>query len=310
MAPQPLEGGTRVLASLAVALATFMNVLDTSIANVSIPAIAGDLGVSPNQGTWTITSFAVANAISVPLTGWLTERFGQVRLFLATTALFVIASLLCGLAVSMPMLVFFRIVQGAVAGPMIPLSQTLLLSTYPREKAGIALATFSLTILVAPVVGPVLGGWITDNCSWPWICFINLPVGVLALVLTPIVGRTTGKVDPRVYATMSMVVFAAVAWMRSRFNTQVDIWTLVVPTILQGAAVSCFFIPLVNLALGGLRPDQIAAASGLNNFLRISAGAFATSTATTLWENRAALHHAQLVEHLTVGSAQTGATLD
>src|ERR1041385_5836072 len=134
-----------------------MNVLDTSIANVSIPAIAGDLGVSPNQGTWTITSFAVANAISVPLTGWLTERYGQVRLFLATTALFVLASLLCGLAISMPMLVFFRVVQGAVAGPMIPLSQTLLLSSYPREKAGVALASFSLTILVAPVVGPVLG---------------------------------------------------------------------------------------------------------------------------------------------------------
>src|SRR5581483_6576721 len=155
-AVKPLEGGARVAASLAVGLATFMNVLDTSIANVSIPAIAGDLGVSPNQGTWTITSFAVANAISVPLTGWLTERFGQVRLFLAITALFVVASLLCGLAVSMPMLVFFRVVQGAVAGPMIPLSQTLLLSTYPREKAGIALSTFSLTILVAPVVGLVL----------------------------------------------------------------------------------------------------------------------------------------------------------
>src|SRR4051812_14250251 len=134
-ANKPLEGGARVAASLAVGLATFMNVLDTSIANVSIPAIAGDLGVSPNQGTWTITSFAVANAISVPLTGWLTERFGQVRLFLATIALFVVASFLCGMAVSMPMLVFFRVVQGAVAGPMIPLSQTLLLSTYPREKA-------------------------------------------------------------------------------------------------------------------------------------------------------------------------------
>src|SRR5205807_4429100 len=157
---------------------------DTSIANVSIPAIAGDLGVSPNQGTWTITSFAVANAISVPLTGWLTQRYGQVRLFLATTALFVIASLLCGLAVSMPMLVFFRVVQGAVAGPMIPLSQTLLLSTYPREKAGMALAMFSLTILVAPVVGPVLGGWITDNFSWPWIFFINVPVGVASLAMT------------------------------------------------------------------------------------------------------------------------------
>src|SRR5216684_8292841 len=146
----PLKGGTLVIGTVAVSLATFMNILDVSIANVSIPAIAGDLGVSPDQGTWVITSFAVANAISVPLTGWLTQRFGQVRLFLATTALFVAASFLCGLAMSMPMLIFFRIVQGAVAGPMIPLSQTLLLSTYPREKAGIALATFSLTILVAP----------------------------------------------------------------------------------------------------------------------------------------------------------------
>src|ERR1051325_3519093 len=180
----PLAGGQLVLGTIALSLATFMNVLDTSIANVSIPAIAGDLGVSPNQGTWVITSFAVANAISVPLTGWLTQRIGQVRLFLATTALFVAASFLCGLAISMPMLIFFRVVQGAVAGPMIPLSQTLLLSTYPREKAGVALATFSLTILVAPVVGPVLGGWITDNFSWPWIFYINVPVGLVALAMT------------------------------------------------------------------------------------------------------------------------------
>ena len=442
----PLEGSDRLLATLAVGLATFMNVLDTSIANVSIPAIAGDLGVSPNQGTWTITSFAVANAISVPLTGWLTQRFGQVRLFLATTALFVAASFLCGLAVSMPMLVFFRIVQGAVAGPMIPLSQTLLLSTYPREKAGSALAAFSLTILVAPVVGPVLGGWITDNYSWPWIFFINVPVGLvalamtwmlyrdretprvstpvdgvglgllvvwvgslqlmldkgkdldwfasplivalavvtalafaiflvwelteehpvvdlslfrnrnfstgtlaialsygayfgsivllplwlqqymgytatdaglvlapvglLAIVLTPIVGRTSGvRIDPRLFATTSLVIFAIVAWMRSRFNTDVGIWTLVVPTLVQGAAVSCFFIPLIAVALGGLRQDQIAAGSGLNNFLRISAGAFATSIATTLWESRAALHHARIVERMTIYDPATNATL-
>src|SRR5216110_3122939 len=128
MAPQPLEGGTRVLASLAVALATFMNVLDTSIANVSIPAIAGDLGVSPNQGTWVITSFAVANAISVPLTGWLSQRIGQVRLFVTSVILFVIASFMCGVAPNMATLIAFRALQGFVAGPMIPLSQTLLLS--------------------------------------------------------------------------------------------------------------------------------------------------------------------------------------
>ncbi len=157
-----------------------MNVLDTSIANVSIPAIAGDLGVSPDQGTWVITSFGVANAISMPLTGWLTRRFGQVRLFTASTLLFVVASFLCGLAPSIGMLVAFRVLQGAVAGPMIPLSQSLLLASYPKAKAGAALDMWSMTTLVAPVVGPVLGGWITDNISWPWIFYINVPVGIAA----------------------------------------------------------------------------------------------------------------------------------
>jgi DHA2 family multidrug resistance protein len=434
-APPPLSGGLRIAGTLAVSLATFMNVLDTSIANVSIPAIAGDLGVSPNQGTWVITSFAVANAISVPLTGWLTQRYGQVRLFVATIFLFVLASLLCGLAPSMGMLIFFRVIQGAVAGPMIPLSQTLLLGSYPREKSGVALAAFSVTILVAPVVGPLLGGWITDNISWPWIFLINVPigliagamtwaiyreresprrrapidsvglgllviwvgalqvmldkgkdldwfaspiivtlavaaalcfalfltweltaehpvvdlrlfarrnfwtgtlsislsygayfgsivllplwlqqymgytatgagvilapVGLLAIFMTPIVGKASNRVDPRYFATASLVIFAVVALMRAKFNTQVDEWTLILPTIIQGAAVACFFIPLIAVSLSGLRPDQIAAATGLNNFVRITAGAFATSLATTLWESRATLHHAQLVEHVT-----------
>src|SRR5690349_23106262 len=121
----PLKGGALVAGTLALSLATYMNVLDTSIANVSLSSIAGDLGVSPEQGTWVITSFAVANAISLPLTGWLTQRYGQVRLFTASVLLFVLASLACGLAPSIELLIFFRIVQGAVAGPMIPLSQTL-----------------------------------------------------------------------------------------------------------------------------------------------------------------------------------------
>src|SRR5690349_21229392 len=181
---QPLEGGARMAASLAVGLATFMNVLDTSIANVAIPAIAGDLGVSPDQGTWVITSFAVANAISMPLTGWLTRRIGQVRLFAASTLLFVIASFLCGLAPSIGMRVAFRALQGLVAGPMIPLSQSLLLASYPKAKAGAALAVWSMTTLVAPVVGPVLGGWITDNYSWPWIFYINVPIGIVAVIVT------------------------------------------------------------------------------------------------------------------------------
>src|ERR1700760_4165502 len=144
----PLEGAARVLGTLALSLAIFMNVLDTSIANVSIPAISGDLGVSPDQGTWVITSFGVANAISVPLTGWLTRRFGQVRLFTMSVILFVIASILCGLAPSIELLIAFRVLQGFVAGPMIPLSQTLLLSTYPPQKAGSALALWGVTTLV------------------------------------------------------------------------------------------------------------------------------------------------------------------
>ena len=175
---RPAVGRALALGTIALSLATFMNVLDTSIANVSIPAIAGDLGVSPDQGTWVITSFGVANAISLPLTGWLTQRYGQVRLFIASVLLFVVASFLCGLAPSLPLLIFFRVLQGAVAGPMIPLSQSLLLSSYPKAKAGSALAMWSITTLVAPVVGPLLGGWITDNISWPWIFYINVPVGL------------------------------------------------------------------------------------------------------------------------------------
>jgi len=180
----PLTGGALVLGTIALSLATFMNVLDTSIANVSIPAIAGDMGVSPSQGTWVITSFAVANAISVPLTGWLTQRFGQVRLFTASVVLFVIASWLCGLAGSLESLIAFRILQGAVAGPMIPLSQTLLLSSYPKARAGTALAMWGMTTLVAPVIGPLLGGWITERFSWPWIFFINIPIGLGAAAAT------------------------------------------------------------------------------------------------------------------------------
>ncbi len=178
--PQPLEGSARTWGTIALSAATFMNVLDSSIANVSLPAIAGDLGVSPNQGTWVITSFAVANAIAVPLTGWLSQRFGQVRLFVASVVLFVIASWICGLAPNMTTLIAFRALQGFVAGPMIPLSQSLLLASYPRALAGLAMALWAMTTLVAPVTGPLLGGWITDNLSWPWIFYINIPVGIIA----------------------------------------------------------------------------------------------------------------------------------
>jgi MFS transporter, DHA2 family, multidrug resistance protein len=441
----PLTGAPLVLGTVALSLATFMNVLDTSIANVSIPAIAGDMGVSPAQGTWIITSFAVANAISVPLTGWLTQRFGQVRLFTASVLLFVIASWLCGLAPNIGMLIAFRVLQGLVAGPMIPLSQTLLLASYPTAKAGTAMAMWAITVLVAPVAGPLLGGWITDNISWPWIFYINIPVGlfaagltwsiyrkrdpgprrvpldviglvllilfvgamqimidkgkeldwfssgqivalaivasvsflfflaweltdkhpvvdlrlfaqrnfvagtmslsiayglffgnvvllplwlqqymgytatwaglatapvgILAILLSPWVGKNVSKIDPRVLATVAFVGFGLVLWMRSHFNAQADFTTILIPTVLQGAAMAFFFIPLQAIVFSGLTPERMPSAAGLSNFVRITAGAVGTSLFTTFWENRAILHHAQLSEAVNPGNQAAMQTL-
>ena len=181
--PGPLSGGRLVVATVALALAVFMNVLDISIANVSIPTIAGDLAVSSNQGTWIITFFAVCNAVTVPISGWLARRFGQVRLFVTCTLLFTLFSWLCGFAFSFPMLLLFRALQGAAAGPMIPISQSLLLACYPREKRGLANGIYGMTAVVGPVAGPILGGWITDNINWSWIFYINVPIG---LVIAPL----------------------------------------------------------------------------------------------------------------------------
>ncbi|MFV0575210.1 MAG: DHA2 family efflux MFS transporter permease subunit [Vibrio sp.] len=166
------------LATFALALATFMQVLDSTIANVALPTIAGNLGVSSEQSTWVITSFAVCNAIALPLTGWFSRRLGQLRLFLLSVSLFTVASFLCGIATSMSELIVFRALQGFFAGPMFPMCQTLLLSIFPSMKRGVALAIISMVTVVAPIVGPITGGWITDNYSWPWIFFINLPIGV------------------------------------------------------------------------------------------------------------------------------------
>ena len=442
----PLHGTALLLGTLSLSLATFMNVLDSSIANVSIPAIAGDLGVSPGQGTWVITSFGIANAIAVPLTGWLTQRFGAVRLFTLSVLLFVLASWLCGLAHSLEMLVFFRVLQGLVAGPMIPLSQTLLLSSYPRAKAGTALALWGMTTLVAPVAGPLLGGWITDNISWPWIFYINIPVGlfaaaltwstyrhretpvrklpidtvglsllviwvgalqlmldkgkeldwfasntivglglvalvafavfvvwelteahpvvdlrlfkgrnftygaftlsvayalffgnvvllplwlqqwmgytatnagialapvgILAILLTPLIGKKVIAWDPRRIATVAFLGFAVVLWIRSQFTVQTDLMHILIPTVMQGAAMAMFFIPLTTLTLSGIAPERIPSAAGLSNFTRITAGAMGTSIATTVWDSRASLHHAHMTETLIQGQGIFGITLE
>ncbi|AOK20057.1 multidrug resistance protein B [Burkholderia cepacia] len=432
----PLQGGQLLLGTIAVSLAVFMNVLDTSIANVAIPTISGDLGVSSDQGTWVITSFAVANAISVPLTGWLTDRFGQVRLFLASIILFVISSWMCGLSPNLPFLLASRVLQGAVAGPMIPLSQALLLSSYPRAKAPMALALWAMTTLIAPVAGPILGGWISDNYSWPWIFYVNIPVGIaaaaatwaiyrnresavrrapidgvglallvvwvgslqimldkgkdldwfasttiivlaltaviafaffviweltaehpvvdlslfrmrnftggtvalsigyglyfgnlvllplwlqtqigytatdaglvmapvglFAILLSPLTGKYLPRTDPRYISTASFLTFALCFWMRSRYTTGVDEWSLTLPTLVQGIAMAGFFIPLVSITLSGLPGHRIPAASGLSNFVRIMCGGIGTSIFQTAWDHRNNFHHAQLVEQTNV----------
>ncbi|MFD1612071.1 DHA2 family efflux MFS transporter permease subunit [Sphingomonas tabacisoli] len=161
-----------------------MQVLDGTIANVSLPTISGNLGVSTDSGTWIITSFAVANGVTVPLTGWLMGRFGVVRTFTASVIAFTIASLLCGLAWDLPSLILFRILQGGVSGPMIPGSQALLLSIFPPHKRGTALSIWSMTTLAAPALGPVLGGYISDNYFWGWIFLINVPFGLVTASLT------------------------------------------------------------------------------------------------------------------------------
>ncbi|RFB73359.1 MULTISPECIES: DHA2 family efflux MFS transporter permease subunit [unclassified Herbaspirillum] len=433
--PPPLTGGKLVLGTLCVSLAVFMNVLDSSIANVAIPTISGNLGVSIDEGTWVITSFAAANAISIPLTGWLTQRIGAVRLFVSSVLLFVLASWLCGLAPTLPILLGARVLQGLVAGPMVPLSQSLLLGAYPKSKASFALALWGMTAVVAPVAGPALGGWITDAYKWPWIFYINIPVGLLAagmtmaiykdrespthklpidtigllllitwvaafqimldkgkdldwfasptivtlgiiaavafayfviwelnndhpvvdlrlfgrrnffggtvaisigygvffgnlvllpqwlqqylgyrsidsglstapigifaVILMPLIGKFLPRMDARKVATASFVGFACVFFMRSHYNLEVDQWTVILPTLLQGIPTAMFFVPLTVLLLSGLPPERIPAAAGLSSFVRVFCGAIGTSVATTAWNNRTIVHHAQLTEHAT-----------
>jgi len=166
----------RGMLTVVLAMANFMQVLDLTVANVSLPAITSDLGAVPSQGAWIITSYAVANAIGVPLTGWLADRFGQVRMFVFATLLFGTASLLCGLAWTMPLLIACRVLQGVGAGFMVPLSQALMMRNYPPDRQGMALTIWSMTTVIAPIVGPLLGGWITDNVHWSWIFLINVPV--------------------------------------------------------------------------------------------------------------------------------------
>ena len=180
---EPLSGATRLAATFALALAAFMNILDLTIVNVSVPTVAGAMGVSATQGTWIVTSYAVSEAIMLPLTGWFAARLGQRRMFMLATTAFTLASLLCALSLNFPMLLAARVAQGAVGAAMIPLAQAMLLAIYPPAQRGLAMGIFAMTTVAAPIVGPLAGGWITDHLSWPWIFLVNLPVGALCLLL-------------------------------------------------------------------------------------------------------------------------------
>ena len=164
-------------------LPTFMEVLDTTIASVALPHIAGSLSASTDEATWVLTSYLVANAIILPASGWLAAYFGRKRFLIACIVIFTVASFLSGAALSLGMLVVARVLQGAGGGALQPLSQAILLESFPREKRGMAMAAFGLGVVVAPIVGPTLGGWLTDNYSWRWAFYINIPVGVLAVLM-------------------------------------------------------------------------------------------------------------------------------
>lgn len=262
-APQPFRPPNMALTTVGLALASFMQVLDTTIANVSLPTIAGNLGASANQSTWVITSFAVSNAIALPLTGFLTRRYGEVKLFTWATLAFVIASLLCGLANSMGLLVLARALQGFVAGPMYPVTQALLISIYPPHKRGQAIALLAMVTVVAPIAGPILGGWITDNYSWEWIFFINIPIGIFSsfVVGRQMKGRPqkleTPKMDYIGLATLVLGVGALQIMLdlgndEDWFNSTKIVWLTIVAVV----ALAVFVIweltekdPIVNLRL-------------------------------------------------------------
>jgi DHA2 family multidrug resistance protein len=430
----PLHGGKLLFLTAAIATASFMEILDMTIVNVSVPAISGSLGVTTSEGTWAISSYMLAAAIMQPLTGWIGRRFGEVRTFVTSILLFMCFSAVCGLATSLPMLVAARLIQGLVSGPMMSVAQAILLRNYPIERRGMAIALWSMVIIIAPIFGPIIGGWITDNLSWPWLFYINLPVGafsaaaswsilrhreskkvklpidavgltllvvgvgslqfmldngnekdwfnspviviaglvslisicflipweltdkhpvidlhlferrnfrvgtvvigvayfalsgvnvifplwlqttvgytatwaglavapvgLLALVAAPLVGRNMNRLNLRLAASFAFMVFAFAIFWAATLNDTASFSQFATPRFLQGLGIAFFFLPLNQIMLSGVRPSDLASASGLSNFVRTMSGSIATALTVFLWNRRTDYHHAVLTEHV------------
>src|SRR5581483_4110277 len=204
------------LIAASVMLATFMEVLDTSVANVSLPHIAGNLSATTDEATWVLTSYLVSNAIVLPITGFLGSYFGRKRLLITCIIIFTASSALCGAATSLPMLILARVIQGAGGGALQPIAQAVLLESFPPEKRGQAMAIYGMGIIVAPIIGPTLGGWITDNYSWRWIFYINVPVGALAVFMSQTFIEDPPYIKRAVEATIDYIGFGLMAiWLAS-----------------------------------------------------------------------------------------------
>jgi MFS transporter, DHA2 family, multidrug resistance protein len=430
----PLHGLNLVLLTIAISIASFMEILDMTIVNVSVPSIAGSLAVSPSEGTWAISSYMLAAAVVQPLTGWIGRQFGEVRTFVSSALLFVLFSALCGLATSMPMLIASRLIQGLVSGPMMSVGQALLLRNYPVKLRGLALGLWAMVVIIAPIFGPIMGGWITDNLSWPWLFYINVPVGiiaaliigvvlrhresskmktpldavgllllvagvgslqfmldngndkdwfhsaeivtaavvsvvalglmipweltdrhpvvdlhllqrrnfligcltiavayfgfmglnvvfplwlqttlgytstwaglamapigVLALMLAPLIGRNLHRINLRAAASFAFLVFAVNVWWTAGLNETASFHQLALPRLFQGLGVPLFFLPLNQIIMSGVSPAELASAAGLSNFIRTMSGSIATAVSVYLWNTRTDYHHAVLTEHV------------
>jgi DHA2 family multidrug resistance protein len=430
----PLRGGKLLFLTAAIATAAFMEILDMTIVNVSVPAISGSLGASNSEGTWVVSSYMLTAAVMQPLTGWISRRFGEVRTFVSSVCLFMLFSAICGLATSLPMLVAARLIQGLVSGPMMSVAQAILLRNYPLERRGMAIALFSMVIIVAPIVGPILGGWITDNLSWPWLFYINLPVGafcaigswtllrhreseivklpidgvglilllvgvgslqymldngnekdwfsspiilaagvvslisltflivweltdehpvidmnlftrrnfrvgvgvlavayfglsavniifplwlqttlgytatwaglavapvgLLALVAAPIVGRNMNRINLRLAASFAFCVFGFAVFWTATLNEQASFLQFAQPRFFQGMGLSVFFLSLNQIILSGVPSRDLASASGVSNFIRTMSGSISTAVTVWIWNRRTDYHHAVLTEHI------------